>query len=173
MHIHDMTRKRPYRTLKEIYKALDIPKGRRSVLNTPRVSNTREERKQAVARAIRKSKIASLATAMEAELFAKFATIRKTQAGQDMNEYGGDKARVFTISDCVTGIRAIASGWRKKKSRYRNQKWGHSGGDQHREKVGTLVFSWAPSHVGIVPDTITDATAGAAARGSRQATWRT
>eukprot|EP00965_Chrysotila_dentata_P037959 1261742-Pleurochrysis_carterae.AAC.1 len=47
------------------------------------------------------------ATAAGAELFAIFAKLRKVQAEQDMGHYSNEKARIYIMSDCLSGLRIL------------------------------------------------------------------
>eukprot|EP00965_Chrysotila_dentata_P004450 144679-Pleurochrysis_carterae.AAC.1 len=49
------------------------------------------------------------------------------------------------MSDCLSGLRILEKVWR---------------GRRNREKLGTVIFMWIPSHVGITPNVIADNIAG-------------
>eukprot|EP00965_Chrysotila_dentata_P104725 3459026-Pleurochrysis_carterae.AAC.1 len=94
------------------------------------------------------------ATVAGAELFAIFAILRKVQAEQDMGHYGNEKARVLIMSDCLSGLRILEKIWRGGRNKYRKLQNGAvlEAITNVREKLGTVIFMWIPSHVGIIPN---------------------
>eukprot|EP00965_Chrysotila_dentata_P260029 6213759-Pleurochrysis_carterae.AAC.1 len=98
------------------------------------------------------------ATAAGAELFAIFAILRKVQAEQDMGHYGNEKARILIMSDCLSGLRILEKIWRGGKRKYRKLQNGAvlEAITNVREKLGTVIFMWIPSHVGIIPNVLVD-----------------
>eukprot|EP00965_Chrysotila_dentata_P254542 6211911-Pleurochrysis_carterae.AAC.1 len=116
---------------------------------------------QAVEQGILSGRLGDSATSAEAELFAIFAILRKVQALQDMGHYKGGKARVLIMSDCLSGLEIIEKVWRGKKNTYRKLNNGAviEAITNVRESLGTVIFMWIPSHVGIVPNIIADSIA--------------
>eukprot|EP00965_Chrysotila_dentata_P184098 6078766-Pleurochrysis_carterae.AAC.1 len=98
------------------------------------------------------------ATAAGAELFAIFAILRKIQAEQETGQYGGEKARILIMSDCLSGLRILEKVWRGRRNRYRKLQNGAvlEAITNVRETLGTVIFMWIPSHVGIIPNVIAD-----------------
>eukprot|EP00965_Chrysotila_dentata_P202815 6181337-Pleurochrysis_carterae.AAC.1 len=94
---------------------------------------------RAVEQGILSGRLGDSATVAEAELFAIFALLRKVQGQQDLGGYGNEKARVLIMLDCLTGLRIIEKAI-----------------TSVREKLGTVIFAWIPSHVGIVPNRMAD-----------------
>eukprot|EP00965_Chrysotila_dentata_P029036 965535-Pleurochrysis_carterae.AAC.1 len=62
---------------------------------------------RAIEQGVLTGRLGDLATAAEAELFARFATLKKAQAQQYMGQYGSEKARILIMSDCLAGLRVI------------------------------------------------------------------
>eukprot|EP00965_Chrysotila_dentata_P076513 2526397-Pleurochrysis_carterae.AAC.1 len=113
---------------------------------------------QAIEQGILSGRLGDSATSAEAELFAIFAILRKVQALQDRGQYGEDKARVLIMSDCLSGLEIIEKVWRGNKNVYRKIKNGAvlEAITNVRESLGTVIFMWVPSHVGIVPNVSAD-----------------
>eukprot|EP00965_Chrysotila_dentata_P076087 2514312-Pleurochrysis_carterae.AAC.1 len=90
--------------------------------------------------------------------FEIFAIIRKAQALQHKGQYGNEKARILIMSDCLAGLRVIERVWRGKKNIYRKLRNGAvlEALTNIRETLGTVVFMWIPSHVGIIPNVLAD-----------------
>eukprot|EP00965_Chrysotila_dentata_P236657 6201442-Pleurochrysis_carterae.AAC.2 len=65
------------------------------------------------------------------------------------------------MSDSLSGLETIEKVWRGKKNAYRKMKNGAvlEAITNVRELLGTVIFMWAPSHVGIVPNIIADSIA--------------
>eukprot|EP00965_Chrysotila_dentata_P261640 6214322-Pleurochrysis_carterae.AAC.4 len=116
---------------------------------------------QAVEQGMLSGRLGDSATSAEAELFAIFAILRKVQVMQDMGQYKGGKARVLIMSDCLSGLEVIEKVWRGKKNIYRKLKNGAviEAITNVKESLGTVIFMWIPSHVGIVPNIIADSIA--------------
>eukprot|EP00965_Chrysotila_dentata_P011565 378490-Pleurochrysis_carterae.AAC.1 len=115
----------------------------------------------AIEQGILSGRLGDSATSAEAELFAIFAILRKVQALQDTGRYGGGKARILIMSDSLSGIETIEKVWRGKKNVYRKMKNGAvlEAITNVREFLGTVIFMWVPSHVGIVPNITADSIA--------------
>eukprot|EP00965_Chrysotila_dentata_P017788 591787-Pleurochrysis_carterae.AAC.2 len=98
------------------------------------------------------------ATAAEAELFAIFAILRKAQAQQDMGHYGNERVRILIMSYCLAGLRIIEKVWRGRRNVYRKLQNGAilEAITNVREALGTVIFMWIPSHVGIIPNVLAD-----------------
>eukprot|EP00965_Chrysotila_dentata_P241999 6204632-Pleurochrysis_carterae.AAC.4 len=77
------------------------------------------DKTRAVERGVLKGRLGDSATAVEAELFAIFAILRKVQAEQEMGDYGSEKARISIMSDCLSGLRILEKVWRGRRNRYR------------------------------------------------------
>eukprot|EP00965_Chrysotila_dentata_P039908 1325839-Pleurochrysis_carterae.AAC.1 len=77
------------------------------------------DKTQAVRQEILSGRLGDSATAAKAELFAKFAILRKIQAQENMGRYGEEKARVLIMSDSLAGLRVIEKVWRGKRNRFR------------------------------------------------------
>eukprot|EP00965_Chrysotila_dentata_P203845 6181982-Pleurochrysis_carterae.AAC.5 len=77
------------------------------------------DKTRAVKQEVLDGRLGDSATAAGAELFAIFAILRKVQAEQDMGQYGGEKARVLIMSDCLSGLRTIEKVWRGRRNMYR------------------------------------------------------
>eukprot|EP00965_Chrysotila_dentata_P083280 2747570-Pleurochrysis_carterae.AAC.1 len=75
-----------------------------------------------------------------------------------MGYYGKEKARILIMSDCLSGLRTIEKVWRGRKNMYRKLQNGAvlEAITNVRENLGTVVFMWIPSHVGIIPNIIAD-----------------
>eukprot|EP00965_Chrysotila_dentata_P261600 6214311-Pleurochrysis_carterae.AAC.3 len=73
-----------------------------------------------------------------------------------MGRYGNEKARILIMSDCLSGLRILEKVWRGRRNRYRKLQNGAilEAITNVREKLGTVIFMWIPSHVGIVPNVI-------------------
>eukprot|EP00965_Chrysotila_dentata_P176281 5820634-Pleurochrysis_carterae.AAC.1 len=112
----------------------------------------------AIKQGILSGRLGDSATAAEAELFAIFAVLRKIQAQQHMGRYGEEKARVLIMSDCLAGLRVIEKVWRGERNIYRKLQNGAvlEAILNVRETLGTVVFMWIPSHVGITPNVLAD-----------------
>eukprot|EP00965_Chrysotila_dentata_P033224 1106413-Pleurochrysis_carterae.AAC.2 len=114
---------------------------------------------QAVEQEVLSGRLGDSATIAEAELFAIFAIFRKVQAQQMLGHYENGKARgVLSMLDSLSGLKAIERVWREDRNRYRRL---HNGAvleaiTNIRETLGTVIFMWVPSHVGIVPNMIAD-----------------
>eukprot|EP00965_Chrysotila_dentata_P003873 126559-Pleurochrysis_carterae.AAC.1 len=119
---------------------------------------------QAIEQGTLSGRLGDSATSAEAELFAIFAILRKVQALQDKGHYGGNKARVLVMSDSLLGLETIEKVWRGKKNVFRKMKNGAvlEAITNVREFLGTVIFMWVPSHVGIVPNIIADSIASKA-----------
>eukprot|EP00965_Chrysotila_dentata_P039658 1318081-Pleurochrysis_carterae.AAC.1 len=122
------------------------------------VTLNQSDKTHAIERGVLSGRLGDSATAVEAELFAIFASLRKVQAQQDLGYYGQQKARVLIMSDCLSGLRIIEKVWRGKKNIYRKVQHGAvlEAITNVRESLGRVIFMWVPSHVGIVPSTIVD-----------------
>eukprot|EP00965_Chrysotila_dentata_P156175 5159440-Pleurochrysis_carterae.AAC.2 len=116
------------------------------------------DKARAVEQGVLNGRLGDSATAAGAELFAIFAILRKVQAEQDMGRYGNEKARILIMSDCLSGLRILEKVWRGRRNRYRKLQNGAilEAITNVREKLGTVIFMWIPSHVGIVPNVIAD-----------------
>eukprot|EP00965_Chrysotila_dentata_P253749 6211411-Pleurochrysis_carterae.AAC.1 len=75
-----------------------------------------------------------------------------------MGQYGGGKARVPIMSDSLTGLETIAKVWRGTKNIYRRIQNGAvpEAITNVRETLGTVIFMWIPSNVGLVPNIIAE-----------------
>eukprot|EP00965_Chrysotila_dentata_P037333 1242105-Pleurochrysis_carterae.AAC.1 len=62
------------------------------------------------------------------------------------------------MSDCLSGLEILEKVWREKKNIYRKLNSGAvlEAITNVRESLGTVIFMWIPSHVGIVPNIIAD-----------------
>eukprot|EP00965_Chrysotila_dentata_P259543 6213594-Pleurochrysis_carterae.AAC.1 len=122
------------------------------------VKLNQRDKLQAIEQGILNGRLGDSATAAEAELFAIFAILRKVQAQQIMDQYGGDEARVLIMSDCLSGLETIEKVWREEKNVYRRIQNGAVlvAITNVRETLGTVIFMWIPSYVGIVPNIIAD-----------------
>eukprot|EP00965_Chrysotila_dentata_P162228 5357134-Pleurochrysis_carterae.AAC.1 len=62
------------------------------------------------------------------------------------------------MSGCLTGLRVIEKVWRSKRNIYRKLQNGAilEAITNVRETLGTVIFMWIPSHVGITPNVIAD-----------------
>eukprot|EP00965_Chrysotila_dentata_P124710 4123030-Pleurochrysis_carterae.AAC.1 len=62
------------------------------------------------------------------------------------------------MSDCLAGLRVIEKVWRGEKNVYRKLRNGAvlEAITNVRETLGTVVFMWIPSHVGIIPNVLAD-----------------
>eukprot|EP00965_Chrysotila_dentata_P181787 6001098-Pleurochrysis_carterae.AAC.2 len=116
------------------------------------------DKTRAVEQGVLKGRLGDSATAAEAELFAIFAILRKAQAKQEMRHYGSEKARILIISDCLSGLRTIEKVWRGRRCTYRKMQNGAvlEAITNARENLGTVIFMWIPSNVGIIPNVIAD-----------------
>eukprot|EP00965_Chrysotila_dentata_P167070 5517080-Pleurochrysis_carterae.AAC.1 len=116
------------------------------------------DKKRAVEQGVLTGRLGDSAIAAEAELFAIFAILRKAQARQEMGHYGNEKVRILIMSDCLSGLRTIEKVWRRRRSNYRKLQNGAvlEAITNVRENLGTVIFMWIPSHVGIVPNIIAD-----------------
>eukprot|EP00965_Chrysotila_dentata_P078984 2604930-Pleurochrysis_carterae.AAC.1 len=65
------------------------------------------------------------------------------------------------MSDCLTGLKITKKVWREKRNMYRNTQNGAvlEAITNVRETLGTVIFMWIPSHVGIVPNIIANSIA--------------
>eukprot|EP00965_Chrysotila_dentata_P200216 6179861-Pleurochrysis_carterae.AAC.1 len=75
-----------------------------------------------------------------------------------MGHYVNGKARILILSDSLSGLRAIEKVWREERNTYRKL---YNGAileaiTNMRETLGTVIFMWVPSHVGIVPNMMAD-----------------
>eukprot|EP00965_Chrysotila_dentata_P162229 5357135-Pleurochrysis_carterae.AAC.1 len=113
---------------------------------------------RAIRQGILNGRLGDSATAAEAELFAIFAVLKKIQAQQYTGRYGDEKARVLIMSDCLAGLRVIEKVWRGKRNVYRKLRNGAilEAITNVRETLGTVIFMWIPSHVGITPNVLAD-----------------
>eukprot|EP00965_Chrysotila_dentata_P114137 3773628-Pleurochrysis_carterae.AAC.1 len=75
-----------------------------------------------------------------------------------MGKFGKEKARILIMSDCLAGLRVIEKVWRGKKNIYRRKQNGAvlEAITNCRKTLGTVVFMWIPSHVGIIPNVLAD-----------------
>eukprot|EP00965_Chrysotila_dentata_P026316 872136-Pleurochrysis_carterae.AAC.6 len=75
-----------------------------------------------------------------------------------MGHYNKGKARVLILLDSLSGLRAIERVWREQSNTYRKINNGVvlEAITNVRETLGTVIFMWVPSHVGIVPNMIAD-----------------
>eukprot|EP00965_Chrysotila_dentata_P098563 3258035-Pleurochrysis_carterae.AAC.2 len=122
------------------------------------VSVNPTDKMRAVEQGVLSGRLGDSATAAEAELFAIFAILRKVEAKQDLGAYGQAKARVLIMSDCLSGLGIIEKVWRERKDIYRRLQNGAvlEAITNVRENLGTVLFMWIPSHVGIVPNMMAD-----------------
>eukprot|EP00965_Chrysotila_dentata_P071034 2347297-Pleurochrysis_carterae.AAC.1 len=62
------------------------------------------------------------------------------------------------MSDCLAGLRIIEKVWRGEKNIYRRLQNGAvlEAITNVRETLGTVIFMWIPSHVGITPNVLAD-----------------
>eukprot|EP00965_Chrysotila_dentata_P175666 5799112-Pleurochrysis_carterae.AAC.1 len=62
------------------------------------------------------------------------------------------------MSDCLSGLKIIEKTWRRRRNKYRKLQNGAvlEAITNVREKLGTVIFMWIPSHVGIIPNVIAD-----------------
>eukprot|EP00965_Chrysotila_dentata_P056304 1867925-Pleurochrysis_carterae.AAC.1 len=62
------------------------------------------------------------------------------------------------MSDCLAGLRIIEKVWRGERNTYRKLQNGAvlEAITNVRETLGTVVFMWIPSHVGITPNVLAD-----------------
>eukprot|EP00965_Chrysotila_dentata_P211723 6186607-Pleurochrysis_carterae.AAC.2 len=64
------------------------------------------------------------------------------------------------MSDCLSGLRILEKIWRGRRNKYRKLQNGAvlllEAITNVREKLGTVIFMWIPSHVGIIPNVIAD-----------------
>eukprot|EP00965_Chrysotila_dentata_P257566 6212928-Pleurochrysis_carterae.AAC.1 len=99
-------------------------------------------KRHAVEPGVLSGRLGDSATSAEAVLFAIFAILRKVQAQRILGHYGKEKARV----------------WRENKNNYQRLQNGAvlEAITNARETLGTVIFMWIPSHVGIVPNTFAD-----------------
>eukprot|EP00965_Chrysotila_dentata_P183153 6048343-Pleurochrysis_carterae.AAC.1 len=60
------------------------------------------------------------------------------------------------MSDCLSGLKILEKVWRGRRNRYRKLQHGAvlEAITNVREKLGTVIFMWIPSHVGIIPNVI-------------------
>eukprot|EP00965_Chrysotila_dentata_P034571 1151224-Pleurochrysis_carterae.AAC.1 len=116
------------------------------------------DKMRAIEQGVLSGRLGDSATVAEAELFAIFAIMRKIQAQQYMGKYGNEKARVLIMSDCLAGLRVIEKVWRGEKNIYRKLRNGAvlEAITNVRETLGTVIFMWIPSHVGIIPNVLAD-----------------
>eukprot|EP00965_Chrysotila_dentata_P244338 6205923-Pleurochrysis_carterae.AAC.1 len=116
------------------------------------------DKTRAVELGVLNGRLGDSATAAGAELFAIFALLRKAQANQEMGHYGKEKARILIMSDCLSGLRILEKVWRERRNRYRKLQNGAviEAITNIREKLGTVIFMWIPSHVGVIPNVIAD-----------------
>eukprot|EP00965_Chrysotila_dentata_P137653 4554088-Pleurochrysis_carterae.AAC.1 len=103
------------------------------------------DKARAVEQGVLNGRLGNSATAAGAELFAIFAILRKVQAKQDMEHFGKEKARISIMCGEEEGT-CIG-----------NYKWsGFRGYHEYKGNLGTVIFMWIPSHVGIIPNIIAD-----------------
>eukprot|EP00965_Chrysotila_dentata_P003741 122424-Pleurochrysis_carterae.AAC.1 len=112
----------------------------------------------AVEQGVLHGRLGDSATAAGAEFFAILAILRNVLAKQDMGHYGNEKARILIVSDCLSGLRTLEKIWRGRRNKYRKLQNGAvlEAITNVREKLGTVIFLWTPSHVGIIPNVIAD-----------------
>eukprot|EP00965_Chrysotila_dentata_P193918 6176041-Pleurochrysis_carterae.AAC.3 len=62
------------------------------------------------------------------------------------------------MSDCLSGLRIIDKVWREKQKIYSRKQNGAvlEAITNVREDLGTVIFMWTPSHLGIVPNILAD-----------------
>eukprot|EP00965_Chrysotila_dentata_P187915 6172421-Pleurochrysis_carterae.AAC.1 len=122
------------------------------------VSLDQTDKIRAIRQGILSGRLGDSATAAEAEFFAIFAVLKKIQAQQYTGRYGEEKARVLIMSDCLAGLRIIEKVWRSKRNIYRKLRNGAilEAITNVRETLGTVIFMWIPSHVGITPNILAD-----------------
>eukprot|EP00965_Chrysotila_dentata_P172734 5700416-Pleurochrysis_carterae.AAC.1 len=62
------------------------------------------------------------------------------------------------MSDCLSGLRTLEKVWRGRKNAFRKLQNGAvvEAITNVREKLGTVIFMWIPSHVGITPNLLAD-----------------
>eukprot|EP00965_Chrysotila_dentata_P039279 1305090-Pleurochrysis_carterae.AAC.2 len=62
------------------------------------------------------------------------------------------------MSDYLSGLRTIEKVWRGRENRFRKLQNGAvlEAITNVREKLGTVIFVWIPSHVGIIPNVVAD-----------------
>eukprot|EP00965_Chrysotila_dentata_P029423 977843-Pleurochrysis_carterae.AAC.1 len=125
------------------------------------VTLDQRDKARAVEQGVLKGRFGDSATAAGAELFAIFAILRKVQAKQDMRHHGNEKARILIMSDCLLGLRTMEKVWRGRRNMYRKLQNGAvlEAITNVREKLGTVIFMWIPSHVGIIPNVMADSIA--------------
>ena len=110
-------------------------------------------------------RIGDTASVLDAELYAIYSYLRRVA----LRAAPGQR-RVLIVSDSLSALRSIESGWRGRGAVYRKRKGGATieAINTLRASLGKVVFIWVPSHLGIPCNAYADAVASAATNAPAQ-----